>query len=734
MSVYTRRFTEDPGLDVLLDIESVNVIDLEPPEAFAGLGTGTAILVGEFENGPYNEVTEVFGPTDLVQTFGEFGYTYDGAKGNNPCARGRKADGAIAFEWWNGNGFVHLNGKKFNRLICVRVDTSVGYVQFTRLASVQGLFKPTYNLEPAQVLSLITDLVAGPTAVAFNATAATVVGVGGAFAGIVAGDYLDLAYDGNDTVRVTFQGGDTTIAAVVARINLAFGFTFASDAAGQLRLTGRQRGTGGEVSVVGGSAGLVVAIGHAVADTPGTGNVANIDAVTVSECNTLVVAALPTLNVTRAADGEIVLYNNTTTGVASVTVGPLTTATDFGFPISEIGEQIEAEEDVVIPAGTRVRNAGGTTWVTTENVTCVADEYTGWNAKVRHAYDDGTGALALSATTTILPFQPRGGMFAVTNPLPLSNALTELQLDNAYYAAIQKTLDLNTVAKEANFIWSARQSNICRRAVRENAILASERGCRGRTTCIRPPVGTTRVVARGDAEPGVGAYRHERVFYAYPAVQTYVPAIALVGAAGGEGFAASGVITLGSDGFLTSVCARLPSEENPGQLTTFTDAIIGLEPGTEYTGWVIDDYKQFKRNGICAVRMDEGIAIFQSGVTSLDPATYPAKLRISRRRMADEIQDSLTAISKKHGKKLSRKQRRQQLVIEYAEYLNGLLSKEDASKQRIASWTMDPNRLNTLVSLAAGAYYIYVGVKTYPSLDSIVIQTNVGENVDISEV
>jgi hypothetical protein len=95
MTVYIRRFTEDPGLDVLLDIESVNIIDLEPPEAFAGVGTGTAILVGEFENGPFNTPTEVFGPSDLVSTFGEFGYAYDGVKGNNPCARSHKADGAI---------------------------------------------------------------------------------------------------------------------------------------------------------------------------------------------------------------------------------------------------------------------------------------------------------------------------------------------------------------------------------------------------------------------------------------------------------------------------------------------------------------------------------------------------------------------------------------------------------------------------------------------------------------
>ncbi len=732
MAVYTRRFTEDPGVSVLLDIESVNIIDLEPPEAFAGLGTGTAILVAEFENGPYEEVTEVFGPSDLLQTFGDFGYTYDGVKGNNPCARSRYADAAITAEHWNGNGMISLNGKTFRRLILVRVDTSVGYVRFTRLAALVGLFKPTYDLEPGQILTVQTDLVAA-TNVTFTAAEAVVTGAGGVF-NPAAGDYIDLAYDKNATVRVTFQAGDTGLAAVIARINTAFGFTFASDNGGELEFTGRRRGTDGEVNIVGGSAGTVVAFGHAVAVTPGTGNVADIDAVTVAEVNTLVNAAVPTLNVMRDADQNIVIYNNTTTGLAEVeVVSATTTALDFGFPLDVAGEQAEVDEDVTIPAGTRIRNAGADEWVTTQSVTAVAGEYTDWDAKVRHADDDGTGAAAPVGTVNVLPFPVVGGIYAVTNPLPLSAALSELQIDSKYYDAIQKTLDLNTVAREANFIWAARQSNIIRRGLRENVITASKIGCRGRMTAIRPPMGTTRLVARGDAEPGVGAYRHERVVYCYPGVSTYVPGIATRGTAGGDGFTANGVINQGADGFAISVMCRLPSEENPGQLTTFMDAVQGLESGAEFVGWVMDDYKAFKRAGIMAVRMDDGIAIFQSGVTSVDPGTYPAKVRISRRRMADEIQDSLASISKKYGKKLSSRQRRQQFVIDCKDYMESLRSQDDPTQQRIDSYSIDPNRSNTTTSLAAGLYYVFVKAKTYPSLDSIVLETEIGENVTINE-
>lgn len=732
MSVYTRRFTEDPGVSVLLDIESVNIIDLEPPEAFAGLGTGTAILVAEFEDGPYEEVTEVFGPTDLVQTFGDFGYTYDGVKGNNPSARSRYADGAIVPEYWNGNGMVSLNGKTFRRLILVRVDTSVGYVRFTRLAALAGAFKPTYNLEPGQILTVQTDLV-GATNVTFNAAAATITGVGGAFTP-AAGDYIDLAYDGNATVRVTFQAGDVTLAAVVSRINTAFGFAFAADNAGELQFTGRRRGTAGEVNIVGGSGTTVTDFGHVVGVTPGTGNVADIDAVTVAEVNTLVTAAIPALKVMRDAEQNIVIYNTDTSGVAEVeVVSATTTALDFEFPLDEAGEQATADEDVTIPAGTRVRNAGADEWVTTQSVTAVAGEFTDWDAKVRHADDDGTGAAAPVGTVNVIPFPVAGGIYAGTNPLPLSAALTELEIDSKYYDAIQKTLDLNTVAREANFIWAARQSNIIRRGLRENVITASKIGCRGRMTAIRPPMGTTRLVARGNAEPGIGAYRHDRVVYCFPGVSTYVPGIATRGTAGGTGFTANGVINQGADGFAISVMCRLPSEENPGQLTTFMDAVQGLESGVEYVGWVMDDYKAFKRAGIMAVRMDDGIAIFQSGVTSVDPGTYPARVRITRRRMADEIQDSLAAIAKNYGKKLSNRQRRQQFVIDCKDFMESLLSVNDPTKQRIDSYNIDPNRSNTTTSLAAGLYYVYVKAKTYPSLDSIVLETEIGENVSISE-
>src|SRR5580692_7011496 len=117
MSSFIRRFTFDPGNDVLLNIESVNILDLDPPAALQGVGTGTVMAVGEFEDGPFNFNLEVDTPTTFSNAFGTIGYTYAGVGANNPSAIARKADSAVSPEYWNGNTLVQLTGKQYSRLL-----------------------------------------------------------------------------------------------------------------------------------------------------------------------------------------------------------------------------------------------------------------------------------------------------------------------------------------------------------------------------------------------------------------------------------------------------------------------------------------------------------------------------------------------------------------------------------------------------------------------------------------
>jgi hypothetical protein len=321
------------------------------------------------------------------------------------------------------------------------------------------------------------------------------------------------------------------------------------------------------------------------------------------------------------------------------------------------------------------------------------------------------------------------------NPLPVVAALSEGAIDSAYNTAIALTANLKSVSKNTNVIVSARQSDIVRTALRSNVDTASANGCYGRTTCVRPPLGTTtRAQALSTSTaPGVGTVRDERVDYCYPGANVQIPAIAAVGLAGGAGFTASGNVDVGTDTWLASVLSQLAPEENPGQVTTFLSNILDVEQGNpDVQNLMIGDYIAFKAGGIVALRVDNGDVIFQSGVTSVDPLANPSQTTIARRRMADFIEDSLSIAVNSFSKKLSTVALRGAVVGEISAFLTGLQSPSNPSISRIAGYTLDAKTLNTPDVLAAGLFKIRVRVQTYASMDVIVLDCEIGNTVDLS--
>jgi hypothetical protein len=856
MSVFIRRFTFDPGNEVLLEIESVNILDLDPPASIAGIGTGTVLCVGEFENGPFAAAsgvrempaatTEVAGATDFVNTFGSLGYTYAGINANNPSARQRAADSALVPEFWNGNGFVQLSGKKFKRLLIARVDTSVGAVEFRRQAFLVGAESFTYNLEPSQ--TSIVD-VAGTTSTAtFGAAAASRNGGAGSFpTGFVGGETLTIGYDDAPDFTVTFQSADQSQAQVIARINAAAGFAFATDIGGDAtNLTGRVRGTQGRVRVISGSSGVLTALGFSSGTTNGTGSVGNIDAVTFQEVKSVIEAAISGVKVTRDSNGNLRIDMTYASGDDWMTYSASSTATALGFVLGQHvsnsgfayvrsgsqtfatgfsgGETLllgnddqpnftvtflagdQAQADVIarinqyagyamartidsthmelrsnknggevrvvaasaggvlttlgltapttvdavplasgkIPAGTVVQKTDGTSkYVTMQDVAVTVAAIPGiaasgsgpYSVKIRPALDDGSQGSTNSGLLTALERAIDLGSFAVINPALVAAALSEAAIDAAYASAITATDDPNDVSHDCNVIFSSRQSNAVRKALRTNAIQASADGNFGRVCAIRPPLGTTRSQAlSGSAEPGVGAYRDQRTIYCFPGANTFVPLIAQRGLAGGAGFTADGNVDVGADGFMASVLSQLPPEENPGQATSFMSAVNGLESSPNAQGFTIVDYTNFRSKGVAALRMDDGTAVFQSGVTSVDPSTNPQLRNIARRRMADFIQDTLARRCKAFGKKLATFVRRKALTNEIRNFLESLLSRANPQFQRIAGYTLDDKSGNTPETLAQGLYRIIIKVRTLASLDSIVLQTTIGESVTVDEI
>ena len=731
MSGFVRRFTYVPTLEVIREIEGLVIVDLAPPAPATGAGSGTILLVGEFEDGYFatdpeaQGAVEVFGSNDYAHKFGTFGYTYAGVKANHPSAR--KTLG----EFWNGNGFLKSWKLRGSRLLISRVDTSVGEVAFSPLATIKGTPGP-WPLAAGMVLSATTNTGTGTTA-ALAAVAATVTGSSSEFAALNAGDSFGLSVDGGPVVPVLFSGADTTQAAVIARINATMGATIASASTTELRLTGLQNGSGGRLVISEITTGVLASLGLTAGTTSGTGNVANIDAVTASEVvdlvNNSVSMTSAKVKAKVGSDSKLWLYHTVSASLSTlqVDVGTGGMAVALGFTL-DTDVTVAGHAGGTIPAGTRVQASTlvGSEWVTMQTLDVVAGEIGPFVVRVRPGLDDGTHIGAAAAAINTLVDAPEFANLEVTNPMLLSAALTEAQRDAAYVEALQSTLNDLGPCREANYLLTARRSSAVVREGRSNAIMATEIGFFGRKYITRDMLGASPDHAVAD----VANYRGDRVFYTALGMKTFVPMIAERGIAGGVGFTADGIVTLGGDGPLCTICATLPPEENPGQQTSLLGDYFAVDTGGY--SLTIDTYKAFRRAGICAPRMDRVAGmIFQSGITT---SLLSGEQTMARRKMADFIQDSSIGLFLPYVKRLARESTRNKLLGLWNQFLAGLESAQNPEKSRIQSWSTDDgvNAGNTSATLALGTYYILTKVKTHPSLDFIVLQTEIGENAIIT--
>ena len=735
MSAFVRRFLNTPSLEVLNSIEAVNVVDLAPPSPTVGVGSGTLLAVGEYEDGPFaaggdspffagdKGVQQIFSSEDMVQRFGGFGYTYGQTPHNNPCARRHLS------EFWNGNGYIKLKYCRPRRLLLSRVDTSVGEVSFQPLATIAG-GRGTFQLAPALQLAITTSSGGPASSTAINAVAAQVTGVAGTYPTLfVGGETMSIQIDGGPVIAVGFTAGDQALANVISRINTVVGLPIASNSGGQLRLTGQILGTAGQIVVANVSGTPLTTFGITPGTTAGTGNVANSVAVTAAEVATIInnTVALTAINVAASvgADGTLRI-SCTTGGTGTILIAAGAMATALGLDPVGLTVTASLSPGGLIPAGTRVRTAGGAEWVTMQTLTIpegtTSAPITGpFPVKVRPATDDGTAIGTAVTTVTVVVDQPSFANLSVSNITAIGPAKTEPQMDVAYEAAFDASLSISDVTREVNFSISARRSPAVVRKGLDNAVFASDNGSFGRKFITRAPLGFSIPQALAD----VGLLRSDRLFYAYPGWKVRIPEIATRGTAGGIGFTADGIITVGADAPLATLCCRLNPEENPGQQTNLIDDFFAVEDVGTTLG--ITAYEQFKANGIAAPRVDQTSgSIYQSGVTS---SLTSGRKTMARRKMADFIQDSLATSLVPYSKKLAIDARLAGISSQIDAFLNGLLSPSNPELQRIGAYSVDPTSGNTPEQQALGIYTWVVNVRTLSSLDAIVLQTNIGENV-----
>lgn len=731
MAGFVRRFTATPPIEVIRQIEGVVIVDIAPPDPATGAGSGTVLLVGEFEDGAFATdeeaigSVEVYGSSDFKAKFGSFGFTYDGVIASNPCARKH------LLENWNGNGYLKAFKLRCQRLLISRVDTSVGSVDFDPLASLTATRPGPYALTAGQQLSVTTQ--AGTAAsTALAAAVATVLGTGAAFATIVSGDAVAVTIDGGPRTVVTFGAADITVAAVVARFNSVLGYTAAVDVSGQIRLNGLRAGTGGSLVLENVATGTLAKLGLAAGTTAGTGTVANIAAVTATELAGIINAtvALDALAVKADLDpsGLLRVRNNSAASTATLLIAATGLGPILAFSVLGTAVSPASHPAGVIAAGTRVRASSlvGREWVTTQTLDIPEGALGPFSVRVRPALDDGTSLGAGAGTINTIVDASNVGALAINNGQALTAALSETALDAAYQAALDATLDERGAAVEANYLLIARRSDAVVRAGRANAIKATECGQFGRKFITGDPLGTTI----NQAVANVAQYRSDRVFYTAKGLRVLIPEIAVRGTAGGIGFTADGIITVRPDGPLTTICATLPPEENPGQQTGLIDDFFQVNTFGETLD--VEAYKAFRRAGIEVPRFDrQSGMIFQSGVTS---SLESGRTTAARRKMADFIQDTIAVTFNPYVKRLSIAARRNKLRAILDQFLKSLLSPDTPDNARIAGYSTDDsvNAGNTPEVLAQGVFYIATRVRTAPSLDDLVFVTEVGPNAVVT--
>jgi len=754
MSAFIRRFTEFPSLDVLTAIEAVNIVDLAPQSTFLGVGSGTLLAVGEYEDGPFatggdssdyanpttvdgivgvssQSILEVFSDADKMRKFGGFGFVSDGLPSSNPCARQH------AGEYWNGNGYLKLKGFKGQRLMLGRVDTSVGQVSFFPLAATLGALRGPFSLAVGQQLSVTTDVGGPALSTALAAVRATVVGGVIVATGFVGGEQITVSADGGNPVLVVFTALDQTAAQVAARINLYVGATVATAALGVVTFTGFVYGTSGNVTLADTTTGALAAIGHVVGSTAGTGNVGNILQVTASELATIVngTVALAAINAKAIATsvGQLQIYSTSISlGSVLITAGAIQAATGLSTTIVLAGEHVGG----TIPSGTRVRNVGGDEWVTMQTLTVAPGSgfSSGLNAgphsvKVRPATDNGTAAGALSGTVTILPTndQPTFALFSVVNPSALTSALTEPQIDAAYGATFTKALSITAPSRVANFMLVARRTPTTVFLGRQGVIDASSQGCFGRKFITRAPLAYDDTQSIAD----VAQYRTDRLYYTTIPLNLYAPEIAVRGLSGGDGFTANGVLSVGADTALATLCCTLAPEEDPGQQTALLGAWLGT--GSIGNSYDITTYTAFRAAGICAPRTDSFATglFFQSGVTS---SLESGRTEIQRRNMADFVQDSCAIIALPYSKRNPTLQIKSAFLGDLDSFLDGLLSRDIPDQARIVRYVLDQYSGNSPELEARGVFVVTVKVRTLSSMKFIEIPVEIGSSVTITDL
>lgn len=199
-------------------------------------------------------------------------------------------------------------------------------------SSGQSTGSETFPLRLAPSDTLVVSINgAGNQTATFTAAAAQVTGSGATFAGVTSGHQLVLVVGGvRRTVTFTTENDETEY---LAQLNASVPGIVALDVAGEIRIKTDHRGSGATLVVHADSAADVLAsLGLTAGSASGTGNVADIEAVTAAEFETIVEGAITGCSAGETASHHPFIRSSTTGTGSTVDVKSASTAdTACGF-------------------------------------------------------------------------------------------------------------------------------------------------------------------------------------------------------------------------------------------------------------------------------------------------------------------------------------------------------------------------------------------------------------------
>lgn len=277
------------------------------PVAFTNIPTAVGGFLVEAVRGPVNTATLVTSLPAAQEIFG-----------------GRYGDGVLIDSL---TAFFNNGGASCYVVRAVSASAAAATRQLTTTGgATSGSLSSNASTFPAVLAAgdtFIGKVNGGSTlTVTLAATAATLTGSGGTFTAGASGDTVSITVGGvlGGAAQVIDLSGVSTATAAgyEAAINAALVGASVSVIGGQLKLSSDQKGTGATIAVTAFGGAAQAKTGLSVASATGTGNVANVSAVTAAEIKTLFDATFTGSTTTVNSNGSVTWASNTTGASSSV--------------------------------------------------------------------------------------------------------------------------------------------------------------------------------------------------------------------------------------------------------------------------------------------------------------------------------------------------------------------------------------------------------------------------------